>query len=462
MMFRRVSIAIGIGLAISGCQSFPEIFDSDLSSKKVYEIAKEITVIIDGCGSAGSGVVFKKDATNTYSVLTANHVVKKAKGTCIILTSDKIQYEALVSKAIVPVDGVDLAVLTFVSNKTYKLAKFGDSEKATGGTIVYVAGAPKVSEAMPTRTVITPDGKIIGLQGDSSKVEGYNLIYNNDTSHGMSGGPVLNQKGEVIGIHGRGQNEYGIIGQNLGIPINKFLASNSAFIDENTSVWWITLFHFILFLVILCISMVIIAGISYTYYYLMYSKEQAEKKIENVFIIEFYILVSIGIITFFLGGRGIVDVYYHIEGNVRKELGDYAGAIAAYNQAININPNYAYAYEGRGIAYYKQQDYHNAIASYYWSIYFSNRHFSDAYFNRGLAKSALGKKDEAMADYTLVIERQPQAANSYENLGRFNSLLGRKAEAIADYEKAADLYKAQGKISDYQYAVQQIKKLSAQ
>lgn len=35
----------------------------------------------------------------------------------------------------------------------------------------------------------------------------------------MSGGPVLNQKGEVIGIHGQGDQEKGIkTGLNLGIP----------------------------------------------------------------------------------------------------------------------------------------------------------------------------------------------------------------------------------------------------
>ncbi len=452
MMFRRVSIAIGIGLAVSGCQSFPELFDSDLSSKKVHEIATKITVIIDGCGPAGSGVVFKKDATNTYSVLTTNHFVKKAKGTCIILTSDKIQYEALVSKAIVPVDGVDLAVLTFVSNKTYKLAKFGDSEKATGGTIIYVAGAPQVSEAMPTRTVIIPDGKIIGLQGDSSKVTGYNLIYNNDTSHGMSGGPVLNQKGEVIAIHGRGQNEYGITGQNLGIPINKFLASNSAFIDENTSVGWITFFHFILFLIIWCMPMLIIAGASYAFCYLLYGPEKAKniladfniflEKEENIILrhiscAAISIIFYVPIITVLLGGRGIVDVYCFTEGNIRNELGDYPGAIAAYNQAINLNPNYVYAYGGRGIAYYRKGDYHDAIASYYWSIYFSNSSDSIGYLNRGITRSTLGDIKGANADYSQAVIRQNSGTAKYYYICSFvHSLLGNEKKTIEDYQKA--------------------------
>ncbi len=436
MKLRRVSIAIGIGLALSGCQSFPQLFDSDLSSKQVREIADEITVIIDSCGSAGSGVVFKKDG-NTYSVLTANHVVNKAKGTCIILTSDQIEHETLVSKAIVPVPDVDLAVLTFVSNKTYKLAKMGDSDKATKGTMVYVAGAPEVNEGIPERTTLTPDGKIIGLQRESSKVEGHTLIYDNNTRRGMSGGPVLNQKGEVIGIHGRGQNEYAIRGENFGIPINKFLAANLDFIYENSSVYWIALFHGTLFIVKLSILVLIIAGVTYLFYYL-YRQNQAKKALEYVTVIGFYIVVGVVLITFFLGGRGIVDLFYYIEGNVRNEFGDYPGAIAAYNRAININPNYANAYIGRGIAYYKKKNYHDAMASYYWSIYFSNGYY-EAYLNRGITRSALGDEKGANADYyRAAIEKNNSdfGTNYYYICGFVHSLVGNDQQAIEDYHKS--------------------------
>ncbi len=97
-----------------------------------------------------------------------------------------------------------------MSDKTYKLAKMGDSDKAVEGSSVYVAGAPGVSEAIKQRTMLIPDGRIIGLVPQPSEVEGYGLIYNNNTSGGMSGGPVLNQKGELIGIHGSGDKQGGM------------------------------------------------------------------------------------------------------------------------------------------------------------------------------------------------------------------------------------------------------------
>ena len=40
---------------------------------------------------------------------------------------------------------------------------------------------------------------------------------------------------------------------------------------------------------------------------------------------------------------------YNNRGNVKKDLQDWAGALADYNQALEINPRYAYACNNRGI-----------------------------------------------------------------------------------------------------------------
>lgn len=45
---------------------------------------------------------------------------------------------------------------------------------------------------------------------------------------------------------------------------------------------------------------------------------------------------------------------YYVEGNIRKDLGDEAAALAAYDKCSEINPNYEYGYVGRGILLYNK------------------------------------------------------------------------------------------------------------
>ncbi|MEG3951207.1 MULTISPECIES: tetratricopeptide repeat protein [unclassified Microcoleus] len=85
-----------------------------------------------------------------------------------------------------------------------------------------------------------------------------------------------------------------------------------------------------------------------------------------------------------------------------------------------------------------------------------------AYSNRSLLKYALGKKEDAIADYDRAIQLNPNYADAYNNRGNLKSTLDDKQSAIEDYQKAADLYKQQGKTSDEQYAVNRVKKLSEQ
>ncbi|MCI7536262.1 tetratricopeptide repeat protein, partial [Candidatus Avelusimicrobium faecicola] len=43
---------------------------------------------------------------------------------------------------------------------------------------------------------------------------------------------------------------------------------------------------------------------------------------------------------------------YYKRGNAKYDANDYAGAMADYNKAIELDPKYAYAYDNRGSAKY--------------------------------------------------------------------------------------------------------------
>jgi tetratricopeptide (TPR) repeat protein len=55
---------------------------------------------------------------------------------------------------------------------------------------------------------------------------------------------------------------------------------------------------------------------------------------------------------------------FFIQGNEKYQKGDYQGALAAYNQAIVLNPNYAQAYNNRGSARRTLGDGKGAVADY--------------------------------------------------------------------------------------------------
>ena len=67
----------------------------------------------------------------------------------------------------------------------------------------------------------------------------------------------------------------------------------------------------------------------------------------------------------------------------------------------------------------------------------SIRNMPMVYYNRGNAKVALGRHEEAIADYDQAIRHQPAiGAETYYNRGAAKSALRRYEEAIADYDEA--------------------------
>ncbi len=131
------------------------------------------------------------------------------------------------------------------------------------------------------------------------------------------------------------------------------------------------------------------------------------------------------------------DAYLN-RGNAKKNLGDKQGAIADYNQAINIKPDYADAYNNRGIAKKNLGDKQGAIADYNQAINIKPD-YALAYNNRGIAKSDLGDKQGAIADYNQAINIKPDYADAYNNRGIAKDDLGDKQGAIADYNQAINI-----------------------
>ena len=91
-------------------------------------------------------------------------------------------------------------------------------------------------------------------------------------------------------------------------------------------------------------------------------------------------------------------IEYLNRANEKYKKGDYQEAIADYTQAINLKPNYAEAYNNRGLAKAALEESKGAIADYTEAIRISPD-YAEAYNNRGVLKVNLEDNKGAIFDF---------------------------------------------------------------
>ena len=121
-----------------------------------------------------------------------------------------------------------------------------------------------------------------------------------------------------------------------------------------------------------------------------------------------------------------------------KKQAWYDKAIAHYGEVIALNPEFAIAYNGRGLAYAKKGEFDIAIQDYDKAIEL-NPADVDAYCNRGNAYDDRGDFDRAIQDYDKAIELNTKHANTYYNRGLAYRRKGDFDRAIQDFDKAIAL-----------------------
>ncbi|PSB01406.1 serine protease [Merismopedia glauca] len=408
-----------IGTSIALVQSYSQTAHA-LTAPEVSKIAKQITVRIEyqagGRKKQGSGFIIKK-SDNKYYVVTAYHVVAdEAKYSLIAPDGERYTLD---KQKINHKEGTDLAVVEFTSSKTYQLAKTGNSDDAPEGTTVYVAGFPAATSTVTSSELYRFLKGEVSANASQPLAEGYSLVYTNPTLGGMSGGPVLNDQGEVIAIHGKAETQaqtsgdsikIASTGNNLGISVNTFL--RLALLDTGVKA-----------------PPVQVATAPKADDLYLKGTDLSEKKDYR------------GAIEAYSKALEINPKYakaYFDRGNARYYLKEYAQAIADYTQAIALDPKYAFAYYNRGNVRYELKQYDQAIADYTQAIALDPK-YAFAYNNRGNVRYELKQYDQAIADYTQAIALDPKYAQAYYNRGNVRKELKQYDQAIADYTQAIAL-----------------------
>ena len=135
------------------------------------------------------------------------------------------------------------------------------------------------------------------------------------------------------------------------------------------------------------------------------------------------------------------DRWAYALGLTDYETGHLFGAIAEFDRAIQLNPQYGMAYIYRGLSKAGLGHDIEAIPDYDAAIQLNPRDgiASLAYYFRGLAKSALGQYHASIEDYDAAIRLKPDIADFFNSRGVAKVELDRYFGAIVDFDTAIRL-----------------------
>ena len=177
----------------------------------------------------GSGIIVRY-IDGTYYVITNNHVVEGANEISIT-TKDGKEYPA---ELVGSDERKDLALVSFKTTDYYPLAVLGDSDTALVGHWAVAIGNPLGQQFSfsVTQGIISAVGRTGGPGGTINDFIQTDAAIN----QGNSGGPLINIRGEVIGINTwiASNNSGGNVGLGFAIPINNVKRTVDEFIETGS------------------------------------------------------------------------------------------------------------------------------------------------------------------------------------------------------------------------------------
>ena len=167
---------------------------SVINAGKLYEeVSKGIVRISDGEKVVGSGFVFDADG----HVVTAQHVVEGQAQIDIILHDGSVSAATIIGSC----EHSDIAVLTLEHELAVEAIALADSTTVRVGEPVVVIGSPLDLPGTITSGIVSQTHRFAEVRYDLTTRWVANLIqFDAAVNFGNSGGPLLNSKGEVIGM----------------------------------------------------------------------------------------------------------------------------------------------------------------------------------------------------------------------------------------------------------------------
>jgi tetratricopeptide (TPR) repeat protein len=319
-----------------------------------------------------------------------------------------------------------LATVKFNSGENYPVATLADYPVANH-QYIFTVGYPKLGQTPSWRFTIgqifSRENGLLALTStgqdlksidntiqDANLGKEYELVYTSITLGGMSGGPVVDSQGRVIGIHGKAEGQVLMedttrvqLGYSLGIPISTFLRIAP---ELNTRV----------------------------------------NRVENTPApqLKSWEIESIrkAILSVDVSGGNASAIEWIERGNQLWLLGRYQEAATAFENAIEQRPAFIHlAYYGKGLSlWWNGND--TAAVEALKQVVQAKPDFVPAWYFLSLTNQNLGNLDQALFNVRQAIFHQNQAKyqpispNLYALKGNLLSDLKRYKEAIEAIDQA--------------------------
>ncbi len=400
-LFTSIIIAVIAPASLTNSRAETESIDLKALAKKARP-AVMLLVVSDANGkeiATGTGFLVSSDG----KLITNHHVIENAA--------------SAVAKAenggLFPVEGVLAAdpkndlVLLKLKGKDLPFLPLGSSDKIEVGTRIAIIGSPLGLEGSMSEGIVSA---VRELMGDLKMLQVTAAI-----SPGSSGSPVMNVKGDVVGI----ASTLLLGGQalNFAVPVEcgvRLMAKVKPStlpqpLDQSADAGG---------------DDAIFSDPNWRAYF------AAEAAGDNVEMLK---------CAKALAARYPEDaIAYYCLGVAYGRLKFTEDAITAFREAIKLKPDLAQAWYNLGVGYGDTGRTDDAIAAYKQAIKLKSDD-AEAWYNLGVVYGDTGRTDDAIAAYKQAIKLKPDYAEAWHNLGDAYRKSGRTDDAIAADKQAIKL-----------------------
>jgi S1-C subfamily serine protease len=181
-----------------GFSDSAESAPASVDATRLYQVARSISVKVYTGSTNGSGLIIQRQGS-VYTMVTNRHVLTPGAPYQVETADGRVYPAEVLENA--TFGGNDLALLQFSSTQDYPVASLGAGASLAVGDRVYAGGFPNGVDPSQAGGFVFRDGTVT-LLPDRALEKGYQLGFTNRIDKGMSGGPLLNDRGEVVGING--------------------------------------------------------------------------------------------------------------------------------------------------------------------------------------------------------------------------------------------------------------------